>query len=107
MMLDIPADFDEHLRDPQRPAAVQLLVDTSKANVGYLASSYALRITEAFGREWAAAGHAGSASWGGLPRIENERWGRSHRERIRTQHHQHVSQDVHHDEVFAGVGIER
>ncbi len=47
MILDIPPDFAESLRR-QRPAHVQALIDTSQANTGYLASSYAARIVARF-----------------------------------------------------------
>src|SRR6185436_13857088 len=35
-----------------QPATVQLLVDASHANSGYLAASYAAAITNGFGSEW-------------------------------------------------------
>lgn len=54
-LLEIPADFERTLIEARTPATVQLLVDTSKANIGYLASSYAQRIGAGYGREWAAA----------------------------------------------------
>jgi ABC-2 type transport system permease protein len=43
MVLEIPPDFDQSLQR-QLPARVQALIDTSQANTGYLASSYAARI---------------------------------------------------------------
>lgn len=52
-LLDIPGDFHETLNRGTQPAAVQLLVDTSKANIGYLVSSYGMRIGGDFSRDWA------------------------------------------------------
>lgn len=52
MVLDIPADFGESLRR-QQPAHVQALIDTSQANTGYLASSYAARIVARYSEDWA------------------------------------------------------
>lgn len=66
--LDIPPTFSEELLRAERPATLQMLVDTSVANVGYLAASYAGRIAGGIGSEWAAARTAGP-----LPRIENQR----------------------------------
>lgn len=43
MILEIPPDFDQSLRR-RLPTHVQALIDTSQANTGYLASSYAARI---------------------------------------------------------------
>jgi ABC-2 type transport system permease protein len=50
MVLDIPPDFDASLRR-QRVAHVQALIDTSQANTGYLASSYAARIVARFAED--------------------------------------------------------
>ncbi|MFA5913515.1 MAG: ABC transporter permease [Burkholderiales bacterium] len=50
MILDIPPDFAESLQR-QRPAHVQALIDTSQANTGYLASSYAARIVARFSEQ--------------------------------------------------------
>jgi ABC-2 type transport system permease protein len=66
--LDIPPTFSEQLLRAERPATVQMLVDTSVANVGYLAASYTARIAAGIGSEWAAARTAGP-----LPRIDNQR----------------------------------
>ncbi len=52
MILDIPPDFAESLRR-QQPAHVQALIDTSQANTGYLASSYAARIVARFSEDQA------------------------------------------------------
>lgn len=54
VFLDIPAGFSEALQSGEDTATAQLLVDTSKANIGYLASSYSARIGEALNAEWAA-----------------------------------------------------
>lgn len=50
MVLDIPADFSESLQR-QQPVHVQALIDTSQANTGYLASSYAARIVARFSED--------------------------------------------------------
>jgi ABC-2 type transport system permease protein len=54
-LLEIPPDFERSLIEARAPATVQLLVDTSKSNIGYLASSYGQRIGAGYGQEWAAA----------------------------------------------------
>jgi ABC-2 type transport system permease protein len=53
MMLDIPEQFEKTLRRGEQPTHVQLLVDTSQSNTGYLASSYGARIAAGMGQEWA------------------------------------------------------
>lgn len=71
-VLDIPPDFEETLRTAREPAAVQLMVDTSKTRLGYLVSSYAARITAGYGQEWARANlerRGGSAEF---PSVEND-----------------------------------
>jgi ABC-2 type transport system permease protein len=73
-VLDIPEHFEQTLHGGRYPATVQLLVDTSKANLGYLASSYGARITAGFSQEWARQN--GVRAGGGLrslPVIENQR----------------------------------
>lgn len=52
VVLDIPSDFTESLQR-QQPSHVQALIDTSQANNGYLASSYAARIVARFSEEQA------------------------------------------------------
>jgi len=52
VVLDIPSDFAESLQR-QQLAHVQALIDTSQANNGYLASSYAARIVARFSEEQA------------------------------------------------------
>jgi ABC-2 type transport system permease protein len=52
VLLDIPEGFGEALQAGREPAPVQVLVDASNANVGYLASSYATRIGARLGQEW-------------------------------------------------------
>lgn len=52
VILEIPSGFAESLRR-QQPAHVQALIDTSQANIGYLASSYAARIVGRFSADWA------------------------------------------------------
>jgi ABC-2 type transport system permease protein len=72
MILDIPPDFGESLRR-QQPAHVQALIDTSQANTGYLASSYAARIVARFSEDWAQRNiiRAGGDPRN-LPAIKNE-----------------------------------
>jgi len=53
MVLEIPSGFDQALRR-QQPAHVQALIDTSQANIGYLASSYAARIVARYSEDWTA-----------------------------------------------------
>ena len=74
LQLSIPPHFGETLRQGQAPATVQLLVDTSKATTGYLASSYSERITAAFSQQWINQ-HLQQAgvSTEALPRIDNQR----------------------------------
>jgi ABC-2 type transport system permease protein len=52
VLLDIPARFEQTLNEAGQPAVVQLMVDTSNANSGFLASNYATRIAADYGREW-------------------------------------------------------
>ncbi len=54
LLLDIPHDFLKNLDGGLQPAPLQLLIDTSKVNIGYLASFYSLRIAADFSREWAS-----------------------------------------------------
>lgn len=62
LFLDIPEHFAETLRRGTHTASVQLLVDTSRATRGYLASSYSVRIGASFSQDWAGqnAGRADS-----------------------------------------------
>jgi ABC-2 type transport system permease protein len=53
VLLDIPARFEETLHAGKEPAVAQLMVDTSKANIGFLASSYGTRIAAGYSGEWA------------------------------------------------------
>jgi ABC-2 type transport system permease protein len=52
MLLQIPPDFERTLLRGDARADVRLLVDTSKANLGFLAASYAERIGAQAGGEW-------------------------------------------------------
>lgn len=70
VFIDIPEDFSHKLGREDEQASVQVLVDTSKVSLGYLASSYVGRIAEGFGAEIAAERLA-RAGVAGLPRIEN------------------------------------
>jgi ABC-2 type transport system permease protein len=72
MLLEIPEQFERTLRRGEQPAHVQALIDTSKANSGFLASSYTARITAGFARDWAERYPAGPAvGERRLPVIEN------------------------------------
>jgi ABC-2 type transport system permease protein len=51
-VLALPETFEQDLA-LGRPTEVQLLVDTAQASQGFLAASYAERITAGFGAEWA------------------------------------------------------
>ncbi|MGI9294665.1 MAG: ABC transporter permease [Pseudomonadales bacterium] len=74
LLIDIPPNFEESLHADKGPATVQVLVDTSKANTGYLASSYSVRIGESFGRDWVAQHlSSGDVSAESLPSINNQR----------------------------------
>jgi len=52
VVLEIPEHFARSLQ-AQLPAQVQVLIDTSQANTGFLASSYAERIAGQYGATWA------------------------------------------------------
>jgi len=52
LLLDIPQRFAETLQQGEQAATVQLLIDTSKATPGFLASSYSARIVAGFSQEW-------------------------------------------------------
>lgn len=53
MVLDIPARFDETLRNGQETARLQLQVDASNVALGYLAPSYVERIIGYFAQDYA------------------------------------------------------
>ncbi|HEX5136383.1 MAG TPA: ABC transporter permease [Planctomycetota bacterium] len=72
MLLEIPEGFSRTLDEGAQPATVQLLVDTSSANTGYLASAYSARIAARYGAERAQANLSrGGAAHETLPRIES------------------------------------
>jgi len=71
VFVDVPGDFSERLERFDQQAHVQMLVDTSKASLGYLASSYASRIAEGFGEDIAAGRLARAGITEPPPRIEN------------------------------------
>lgn len=72
VLIDIPHGFAETLREGTQPATVQLLVDASHANSGYLAASYAAAITGGFGAEWSQRSLArAGVDPTGIPHIEN------------------------------------
>jgi ABC-2 type transport system permease protein len=73
VLLDIPHDFSRTLHDGARPAQVQLLVDASHANSGYLAAGYAAAIANKFGAEWAQQRLArAGVDLADVPHVENE-----------------------------------
>lgn len=72
MLLEIPEGFSRTLDEGVEPATVQLLVDTSSANTGYLASAYSARIAARYGAERARANLSrGGAAHETLPGIES------------------------------------
>ncbi|HVY79833.1 MAG TPA: ABC transporter permease, partial [Steroidobacteraceae bacterium] len=72
LLLDIPHDFAKTLRAGTQPATVQLLVDASHANSGYLAASYATAIANGFGNEWSQQNLARSGiDASAIPHVEN------------------------------------
>jgi ABC-2 type transport system permease protein len=71
LLLDIPEHFQRTLEQGGQPASVQLLVDTSNATRGYLASSYAGGIGTNFMRDWLNAG-SGATSTLTLPSISTQ-----------------------------------
>lgn len=70
LFVDIPADFSETLYRGDEAASVQMQVDTSIANVGFLATSYGSRIAAELGAEFASQR---LGQYGSLPRIDNQR----------------------------------
>ena len=72
LLLDIPPGFEKDLHADERPATLQVLVDTSKSQIGYLASSYSARIGESFGRDWVSQNSSASGATS-LPSIKNQR----------------------------------
>lgn len=72
VLIDIPQGFGETLREGTQPATVQMLVDASHANSGYLAASYGAAIAGGFGAEWAQRALARSGvDPATMPHIEN------------------------------------
>ncbi len=72
VLLDIPPQFNETLLRAEQTAQVQLLVDTSNATIGYLASSYGERIGQMFSESWIQKRLTQSGlDPRTLPRIEN------------------------------------
>lgn len=70
LLIDIPPDFSETLLRGEEAATVQLQVDTSIANIGFLAASYSSRIAVELGAKFVAPRLMGVDS---LPRIDNQR----------------------------------
>jgi ABC-2 type transport system permease protein len=71
VFVDIPEDFSERLGRSDDQASVQVLIDTSKASLGYLASSYVSRIAGGLGADVAAARLARAGIAEPPPRIES------------------------------------
>ncbi len=72
VLIEVPHGFAETLREGTQPATVQLLVDASHANSGYLAASYAASISGEFGAEWSRRSLArAGVDPDGIPRIES------------------------------------
>ena len=70
LLIDIPANFSESLYQGDEVATVQMLVDTSNANVGFLAASYGSGIVAGLGTQFAAQRFVDVTA---LPRIDNQR----------------------------------
>ncbi len=70
LLIDIPPNFSESLYRGDEVATVQMLVDTSNANIGFLAASYGSRIAAELGTQFTAQR---TASVTALPRIDNQR----------------------------------
>ncbi|MGI9293981.1 MAG: ABC transporter permease [Pseudomonadales bacterium] len=70
LLVDIPPDFSETLYRGDEVATVQMQVDTSIANIGFLAASYGSRIVAELGAEFSAQRLSAVDS---LPRIDNQR----------------------------------
>ena len=71
VFVDIPEDFSERLGRPDQQASVQLLIDTSKVSLGYLAAAYAGRIADGLGSEIARARLARAGIVEPPPRIQS------------------------------------
>jgi len=71
VFVNVPDDFSEKLGRSEEDVSVQVLIDTSKVSLGYLASSYAARIAQGFGSEIAAARLARQGIATPPPRIES------------------------------------
>jgi len=70
LLVDIPPDFSEALSRGDEVALVQMQIDTSIANVGFLAASYGSRIVGGLSQE-IAADRLSTA--GSVPSINNQR----------------------------------
>ncbi len=74
MVLDIPERFAETLGRGEKTATVQLLIDTSKAHSGFLASGYSARIVADVSQGWVEQKlRRAGLDQGSLPVIENQR----------------------------------
>ena len=70
VLVDIPPDFSETLRRADEAATVQMQIDTSIANVGFLAANYGSRIVAGLSGEIAAER---AAVAGSVPSINNQK----------------------------------
>lgn len=71
MLVEIPEGFSRTIDEGRQVATVQLLVDTSSANTGYLASAYTARIAARYGAERAQANLSRAGAREELPAIES------------------------------------
>jgi ABC-2 type transport system permease protein len=72
LLVVVPERFEETLLRGAEPARLQVLIDTSNANDGYLAAAYSARIAADLGRDWVERRLARGGG-GALPAIEDRR----------------------------------
>jgi ABC-2 type transport system permease protein len=73
LVLDLPPGLARRVANAREPADVQAIVDSSRVLTGYLASSYAARVTETLNEELAAERLARlGIDPNSLPHVENE-----------------------------------
>ena len=71
LFIQIPEKFQEQLVRHVSPVHVQALVDTSRATTGFLAASYASRISGQFSQEWSSRISPSTARLS-IPTVQNE-----------------------------------
>lgn len=71
ILVSLPERFEALLQAGVEPAPVQVLVDTSNANDGYLAATYSARIADRIAREWTERRLARHGSAATVPVIES------------------------------------